>query len=233
MQTTFKVSIIITAYQGNVRFLREAVLSAIIQHHDKIEIIVVVDNDTAIDQARNAVTGGKRVDGIYTQIKYFQVAEPGGPSVARNLGISMCTGDFVLCLDADDMISHRFIDTCLRNLNESGDIAATGWAEFGFSKKIRQIPDNITYNLLQKGNKIVVSCLFKRDIWVKIGGFDENMTLGFEDWEFWLRATHAGYVIKSINETHFYYRKHEFSHNKRAFQHAIEIKRYLKFKGLI
>jgi hypothetical protein len=50
--------------------------------------------------------------------------------------------------------------------------------------------------------------LYKRERWEKLGGYDESMTDGYEDWDLWVRATHAGYTVTSLPRTLFYYRKY-------------------------
>jgi hypothetical protein len=44
-------------------------------------------------------------------------------------------------------------------------------------------------------------------VWNEINGYDENMKEGFEDWDFWRRATKKGFKVRIVDEFLFYYRK--------------------------
>ena len=62
------------------------------------------------------------------------------------------------------------------------------------------------------------------------GGFDEGMSLGYEDWEFWLRATKAGFNVTSIEDTLFFYRKRGDSMFTNAKKNHVQIINYMKTK---
>ena len=55
------------------------------------------------------------------------------------------------------------------------------------------------------------SSLFRKKCWEEVGGYDELMTKGFEDWEFWIAITKKGWQFKIIEEVLFYYRKSQNS----------------------
>jgi len=64
-------------------------------------------------------------------------------------------------------------------------------------------------------NHIFCASLFKKDCWTLAGGFDEEQfsrgkqgVHGFEDYNFWLRCTKAGFNVSVVPEVLFYYRKH-------------------------
>lgn len=49
--------------------------------------------------------------------------------------------------------------------------------------------------------------MFKRADWEKVGGLDEGMRFGFEDWDFWIQLVRdAGAKVRAINEPLFFYR---------------------------
>ena len=56
-------------------------------------------------------------------------------------------------------------------------------------------------------NKLMPSSIYRKKCWEEVGGYDESMVKGFEDWEFWLNITKRGWEFKFVEEFLFYYRK--------------------------
>src|SRR5690606_40358180 len=52
--------------------------------------------------------------------------------------------------------------------------------------------------------------------WEQVGGYDETMTLGNEDWEMWLRLMANGWDQVHVREVLFKYRKHGISMSVRT-----------------
>lgn len=90
-------SVIIPCYNQAV-FLSDALESVLGQSYRNWEAIVV--NDGSPDDTETIARGYMRKD---TRIKYVY-KENGGLSSARNKGIAMALGEFILPLDADDVI---------------------------------------------------------------------------------------------------------------------------------
>ena len=102
-----KVSVVIPAFNAE-KFLAEAIESVFSQSHPAHELIVV--NDGSSDQtAYIARSFGERVFVIDKQ--------NGGVSAARNHGAQHATGEWLLFLDADDVM----VPTALQHLLELTD----------------------------------------------------------------------------------------------------------------
>ena len=63
-------------------------------------------------------------------------------------------------------------------------------------------------------NILVVTSLFRKEDFYKTNGFNENMKLGFEDWDFWISLLKNGGEVYKINEFLFYYRILSNSRNR-------------------
>jgi GT2 family glycosyltransferase len=48
--------------------------------------------------------------------------------------------------------------------------------------------------------------LYRREVWESIGGYDEAMLHGGEDWDFWVRALAAGYRMIVVSDILMRYR---------------------------
>lgn len=194
-----KVSIVIPCY-NHAEFLADAIDTALIQTYKDIEIIVVNDGSTDTSEQVAKRYGNK--------IKYHYQKNK-GLSAARNTGIKLSSGYYIVTLDSDDKLHSDFVSKCVQNIGNC-DIISTGLQAFG--SESRSWITNLGYpkyqNFIQK-NHINCCSLFKREIWDVIGGYDEKMKDGFEDWDFWTRATRAGYDVRVYPEYLFFYRKHK------------------------
>lgn len=96
----YLVSIVIPCFNAE-RFISEAIESCLNQTYKNIEIIVV--NDGSTDSSYKIINSyGDKIVKIEQENK--------GGSAARNTGLNIAKGDFVLFLDADDFLEHRGIE---------------------------------------------------------------------------------------------------------------------------
>ena len=155
-----------------------------------------------------------------------------GLAAARNTGIAKASGHFLLCLDADDYLHQEFLaktSAVLRNSKSPGVVCC--WARhFGTQRDLLIPPSNIHLFWLLQRNLLPVTALFRKQIWKAIGGFDENMTIGHEDWEFWIRVCLAGYEFSCISEPLFYYRKSSNSMIPTMAKYRVDTIHYIRHK---
>lgn len=90
-----KISVIIPLY-NKAPYVERAIKSILNQTFDNFEIIVVDDGSSD-----DSVSIVKTIDS--PKIKLYQ-KENGGPSTARNMGVRVASGDWIMLLDADDML---------------------------------------------------------------------------------------------------------------------------------
>jgi len=99
------VSVIIPTY-NNRGGLREAVISALKQDYDNIEVIVVDDNAPESEgRQRTEMAMEKFRDNL--KVVYLQHSENRNGAAARNTGIKAARGEYIAMLDDDD----RFLPT--------------------------------------------------------------------------------------------------------------------------
>lgn len=116
-----KVSIIVPAYNAE-KTIERCIKSILSQTYSNIELIVVDDGST--DNTREIVNNIKN-DKIY----YIRQVNQ-GVSVARNSGIEKSTGDFLLFVDADDIIDLNLIEDLVKCAEEfSRDIVCCNHIE--------------------------------------------------------------------------------------------------------
>ena len=76
---------------------------------------------------------------------------------------------------------------------------------FGESSEISRVPDFSLARLVE-GNFIDACAVYRRSVWEEVGGYDENMLLGWEDWEFWLRVALKNWGFRHLDAVLFDYR---------------------------
>src|SRR5262249_40890013 len=100
---------------------------------------------------------------------------------------------------------------------------------FGTKKYIQRLPDYNLYRLLSQ-NTLPYAAMIRREAWAMVGGYDESMTRGYEDWEFWLNLGSHGGFGHHIDRVIFRYRKHGSSLFDIAKAHHAELAGYIKTK---
>lgn len=132
------VSVIIPCYNHG-RYLAEAIQSVLNQTYKWIEIVVVDDGST---------DNTKYVAESFPNVKYVY-QENQGLSAARNTGILNSVGDYLVFLDADDLLEEDALEYNLNHLigNENLAFASGGYLlETSEGKKIEKTKDPIYQN---------------------------------------------------------------------------------------
>lgn len=210
-----KVSIIIPCY-NQAQFLADAIISVMEQDYYCKEIIVV--NDGSTDHTSEVARGFK--------VKLIE-QENKGLAAARNAGIEASSGEWILPLDADDKIHPQFIS---KTIGKS-DIVATLIETFGNEHRWWKFGrDQPLHSDFLKMNQVPYCCLFRKEIWNKIGGYDEQMCDGYEDWDFWIRATREGYKVHRVMEFLFQYRRGRNALYNHAYENHNKILDYMDGK---
>lgn len=194
-----KVSVIIPNFQY-AEFVGKAIESVLNQTVKPFEIIVVDDgsHDNSIEVIEKyPVTLLKKSNG--------------GVAAARNAGTTIASGDYLLFLDADDELSPFYIEEVLKEMKGDVQVVYSDMQFIGDQNGVVGMPEATLENM--QGWQCVpsVCALVDTRAFNLVGGFDNGEI--FEDWGFWLRMTHKGYVFKHIAKPLFRYRKHGFSRN--------------------
>ncbi|MEX0300167.1 MAG: glycosyltransferase family A protein [Kordiimonas sp.] len=206
--------VVIPAF-GHPKFLAEAIVSACEQETDRPVYVVVVDDGCRFEETGETVSHLLPLyQGNLFYLRQKNTRLPG----ARNAGIRFLLNlvpdlDAIYLLDADNRLSPNSLDGYRRALGKDPKI---GWAypdisffgltrgEDGFDTR-ETAP---TYSPLKHlvGNISEAGSMVRADVFKAGVMFDETMTSGFEDWEFWLSALDAGYHGVRAADTGFLYR---------------------------
>lgn len=195
-----KVSIIVPCY-NQAQFLDEALQSVLEQTYANWECIIV--NDGSPDHTEEVVKKWVAKD---ARFKYLY-KENGGLSSARNAGIALAQGEFILPLDADDKLGQDYLKLAMQAFqeDESLKVVYCKAEKFGNENGSWELSP-FSLKALAKGNLIFCSALYRKSDWQSVGGYDGKMIYGFEDWEFWIAILKNGGNVKQLDYVGFYYR---------------------------
>jgi glycosyltransferase involved in cell wall biosynthesis len=203
------VSVVIPIF-NQAQFLLETFDSIIKSTFKEIEIIIV-DDGSKDDSPKIALDLERKFPGQVFVI----IQKNSGPAKARNEGIRKATGKYILPLDADDLISPTYIENAVKIL-DSNSLVKVVYSEaekFGDKNGKWKLKPYSPF-ALALDNMIFVSAFYRKNDWEKVGGYDERMTWGWEDWEFWINLLKSGGEVVKLPETGFYYRIRKNSRRK-------------------
>lgn len=194
------VSIIVPCY-SQAQYLDEALQSVLNQTYTNWECIII--NDGSPDHTEEVAQRWVSKDSRFVCLK----KENGGLSSARNAGITIAKGEFIVPLDADDKVAPNYIDLAVSSFQEDDSLKVvySKAEKFGEAVGVWNLKPFSLIDLA-RFNMIFCSAVFRRADWELVGGYDVNMIYGLEDWEFWIAILKNGGNVKCLDEVGFYYR---------------------------
>ena len=182
------VSIIIPCYnQGHL--LPETLQSLEnIVDYSKHEVIII--NDGSTDELTNNYIQQLKTE---TNLYKIIIQENRGLSGARNRGISEAKGKYILPLDSDNKLTDLYLTAGVEILetDESVDVIYGESRKFGEENGL--LPTKPWHiNTILQFNYIDACALIRYECVNSVGGYDEQMKQGWEDWDLWIRLTLGG-----------------------------------------
>jgi glycosyltransferase involved in cell wall biosynthesis len=214
------VSVIVPCY-NQAQYVSEAVESVVAQTYSDWELIVV--NDGSVDKTSEVVRSlAARHPGRLIRL----LERPnGGLAEARNSGIRAALGRYILPLDADDKIAPAMLQQTTACL-EADPAVAIAYTDGIFFGAVNRISPTLEWDFgrLCAHNFLLYSSLFRRDIWGAVGGYNPNMTWGYEDWDFWIACGEKGFRARRVPAPLFFYRVKHQSMYTAAIEHDLELR---------
>ena len=196
-----KVSIVIPCHNHGV-MLREALASVEeVRNENLLEVIIVDDGSSDAETIRIL----KEV----TDAGYKVVSQPNlRVSAARNTGIRLANGEFILPLDNDNRLRDVYLKEGVKLLKDNPGIGVIyADAEYFGEKTGRWHVQEFDLLSLIRKNFIDACALYRKALWEQVGGYDEQIPwMGLEDWDFWLRVACHGGSFFHLPEIGFEYR---------------------------
>jgi glycosyltransferase involved in cell wall biosynthesis len=195
-----RISVLMPCFNHGA-FIAEAIQSVLDQTIADTEIVVVDDGSTdaaTIDLLRQLDTPRTRV--LRTENR--------GLPAARNYAARHASGAFFCALDADDRLASAWFERALDVLERQPDAAfVSHWLEAFGDEAWKWTPTSCELPALLARNTVNGAALVRRTAFEAVGGYDEAMRDGCEDWDFWLRLVEHGFQGAIVPEVMFFYRR--------------------------
>lgn len=121
----YKVSIIVPIFNTD-QYLELCISQLLEQSYKNIEILLIDDGSS--DESANICLKYKNKD---ERIKYIKQKNQ-GQSVARNRGLDIANGDYIMFCDSDDMVSKYYVENLLNAvINEKCNVGISKFLEIG------------------------------------------------------------------------------------------------------
>ena len=200
------VSIVIPT-RNYADYVGQAIRSGVGQGYQPIEIIVVDDGSTddtpAVLREFEGAVQVVRLGGL-------------GVSAARNAGLARARGEYVVFLDADDLLVPGGLAAQVAQLDRRPDVDAVLGEWYTYDVQAGTISrnhsslkdDDVLSHLLTQNIVVSPSAMMLRRAAVStLGGFDTSFSFT-ADWEMWLRLAQRGYRFARVDTPVATYRIH-------------------------
>lgn len=206
------ISVVIPCYKQS-QFLRDALESVRAQTMPDWEIIVVDDGNEFEEAGKIASI----VDSYDDQdIRTLRLIENGKLASARNAGIEVARGTWIVPLDADDKLAPTYLEKALKATNlDPQRFAYTDaylwWPDAEGGEKIQKLESH-EYDFDEMLIRVTWGCtiMYHKRAWEQAGGYKPQMSEagGWEDWEFAIQLGRDGVCGQRVAEPLFYYRQY-------------------------
>ena len=217
-----KVDVIIPAYLPNERYislLQRALKSLEQQTFKDFNTIVVMNG---------CIKSGYEIAkslSFENEIQIVEIAKKTSGAIARNVGISLSSAEFIAQLDADDQYHPQKFQKQL-DFFEKKDVDFLGTLAFDFHSEddIREScfgpgqfenHEQIFAGLVHQNVMCHSSVMCKSESIKKLGGYNETYKPGtvwpnygaqmWEDWDLWIRACRSGMILHNLPERLYYW----------------------------
>ena len=199
MDKTPLVSVVVPVYNMEA-FLPETLDSILASDYPNFEVVVVDDGskDASYRIACDYAKKDQRVR-AYTQPN-------GGACAARNQAVRLAKGEFILPVDADNLIEPGLIADSVKEIlkDPSVKVVAPRADFFGERTGEWKLPP-FSLHLLARKNIMDTCALYRKVEWERAGGYCEGI-IAREDWEFWIAVLKNGGKVVRLPEIGLHYR---------------------------
>lgn len=194
------ISVIIPVFNA-AKYISETLESVLNQTFKDFEIVCIDDGST--DNSLEIIEKYKLKD---SRIKVIS-QKNSGVVIARNRAIEIAEGDYIFPLDSDDLIDRTLLEKEYAAIESGkGDVITCRVQVFGRESQELFLPRPSKMNM-SCDNCLVNAALFRKDLFIKSGGYDPDFSSGLEDYDLWLNLLFRhGARFYRIPEVLFFYR---------------------------
>lgn len=211
------LSIIIPSFNQQ-EYLPDAIESVLQQRGSEHTELIIIDDgstDKSLEVAKRYERKGLK---IISQVNK-------GLASARNSGIMNARYDWVLPLDADDILMDDAVEKILKAIdkNPDADIIAPSFKEFGMRQTEIILMDNPTLEDFKTANRIGYFSAIRKSKLLEVGGYSPKMVFGYEDYHLWINLLSTGARLITLPDVLVLYRTKKESMITTAQEHHEEL----------
>ena len=203
---------IVTPFYNTGTIFHETARSIMRQSFQQWEWVIVNDGSTRpealaiLDEYRHADD---------PRIRVIDLPTNQGPSAARNQAFREARASYVVQLDSDNLIEPTAIEKWLWFLESHPEYAFVKGYSVGFDAREYLWQQGFHNNeVFLESNLVDITGALRRRVHQAVGGYDEAIRGGLEDWDFWLHCASQGYWGTTLPEYLDWYRRRE-NHGER------------------
>ncbi len=190
---------VVTPCYDQGAFLIDAIAS--VERHAPAHCELIIINDGSRDPRTLEILARLKGAGYFV---FDQ--ENAGLSAARNQGIALARGRYILPLDDDNRIREGFLKAAIDVLDSCPEVGVVygDRQDFGLHHKTQHVPDFDLFGLL-KSNFIDACAVLRKQMWIDCAGYDTSFR-DLQDWELWIHAAELGWRFHHLSQVTFDYR---------------------------
>jgi glycosyltransferase involved in cell wall biosynthesis len=201
---------IVIPYYNCAAYLNECLDSLRNQTHKNWKAIVVDDGSSDCVAATIVERFGD------PRVQVVRHASNRGQAAALNTGYRMVRSEYMLSVDADDVIDPAYLGCVARVLEEDPNLDCVFTDLKLFGDKIGVLPKKLSFVPGRHGSLDLpagAGVVMRRSLWERIGGYCEERELptGTQDMDFWVAGIIRGFKASHIPEPLYHYRQHASS----------------------
>ncbi len=216
------VSLIVSNLNGmNLNILADCLKSVMASTYKNWELIVVDNNsnDSSVEFVKKLFKGKKNCHLIQNPVNMY--------SQGLNLGAKAAKGEFLAYFNNDVAIPKGYFETMVKQFETYPNvaIAQAKLVNYFDRKKI----DSAGETMDIYGNPITIgagdadqgqfdqsedilscsgsACMIRRSVFEKLGGYDDDYGIGYEDMDLALRARRMGYAVKRFSKVVVFHKR--------------------------
>lgn len=222
------ISIIIPNYNYE-QYVAEAITSAANQSLQP-SVITIIDDGSSDESLKIINQTIKSLRKSHKDIRFDLVSQANCGIVAtKNRGIKEATTQWIVFLDADDILDKDYLKKCFMLQRKSNaDVVYTDMQMFGAVNLTQTV---LPYNKfrLRSVNFIHNSALYRTSLLRKVDGYSKEFSIGYEDWELNLKLSKITSRFSYLREPLLLYRRHDgASRDNNAQQKLVQVIKLLE-----
>ena len=232
----FKNNISVVVLNYNNDGIIQRCIDSLIKYNERYNYeIIVVDNESTDGSYENIVKKYKN----NKEVKIFK-NRVNGCSSGRNLGVSKSKKDYIMFLDSDEYVLHKYwLDTFLSIIDKK-NVGAVSWSGGWFNDEgiTHIVLERLPYNYLEPniiatsniGYLSTCGLLMTRELFNEIKGFDENYDpTCFEDTDLSLKIRNKKKILYYSRYLGVFHTPHQTTKQEGNKEYSIQLNKNRKY----